>query len=366
MAFVSSYWHSGGVCTPGNAPSVASAVRTETFSSPSAPGGASVSASASASVFPPPVSLPAAERVPAIPQILAACLPDDLLTALTSRLPAPGSDPCAYVEEIRLRAGRCVSFTVGGRNILTPLTCTSARLTDILASLCGGSLYAYSQDVAEGFVTLPGGIRVGVSGRAACEGGRVLGVREITGLCIRLPHRHADVGGSLCELLRRTAASGETRGLLIYAPPGVGKTTLLRGMARHLASPPDPWRTVVIDTRGELSFDTRSEGLCLDVLSGYPRAVGVSIATRTLNAQVMICDEIGDCDEAMALVSAHHGGVPLVASAHGCDVSELLARTGLRLLHEARLFSHYVRIVRDGAGGFTYRITPWKDADALL
>lgn len=137
-------------------------------------------------------------------------------------------------------------------------------------------------------------------------------------------------------------------------------------MAVGLASPPTPLRTVLVDSRAELCYGTDDPGLCLDVLVGYPRALGVEIATRTLSAQVILCDEIGDCTEAMALVEAHHGGVPLVASAHAADCAELLHRTGLRLLHEARLFSAYVGLTRDGAGGFRYRITQWDVAEAEI
>jgi stage III sporulation protein AA len=123
---------------------------------------------------------------------------------------------------------------------------------------------------------------------------------------------------------------------------------------------------VVVDTRGELGFDTEGRGLCLDILKGYPRARGVEIATRTLSAQVIICDEIGDTDEAMSMVSAHHGGVPLVASAHGGSLPELLRRTGIRLLHESGLFGAYVGIRRDGHGGFTYRVHTHGTAEGVL
>ena len=117
--------------------------------------------------------------------------------------------------------------------------------------------------------------------------------------------------------------------------------------------------------RGELGFDVEGEDLCLDILKGYPRAKGVEIATRTLSAQLIICDEIGDTEEALSLISTHHGGVPLVATAHGGSVSEILRRTGLRLLHEARLFGAYVGINRDGYGDFTYRVTPWSRAGTM-
>lgn len=305
---------------------------------------------------PPTLPKPLAERLP--PPVAGA------LEACLSQLPGGRSDK--ELEELRLRAGRYVTLTVGGENLTTPLRLDDRDLSDILSALCGGSLYAYSQDIAQGFLTLPDGIRVGVAGRAALENGQVLGLREITGLCIRLPHRHRAVGASLARRLRDSLRAGSPSGLLLYGAPGIGKTTLLRGIATELASPPQPLRTVLVDTRAELCYDTTDPSLCLDVLVGYPRALGVEIATRTLSAQVILCDEIGDCAEAMALTAAHHGGVPLVASAHAATVSELLRRTGMRLFHEARLFSAYIGLTRDGAGGFRYRITTWEQAEAEL
>lgn len=270
------------------------------------------------------------------------------------------------LEEIRLRAGNSSSLTVGGENIMMYLGLTSAELFSILTKMCGGSLYAYSDSINEGYLTLQGGIRVGVVGQAACEEKRVVGIREITSLCIRVPHPPVLLGGEVCQLFRdMRRACGAPKGILIYAPPGVGKTTLLRGIIQSLSGDSPPLRTVAVDTRGELIFEGL-QGLCLDVLVGYPRPLGVSIATRSLGAQVIVCDEIGDCDEAMSLVSAYNGGVPLIATAHGSAVEEILRRTGIRLLHEAKLFGAYVGIKRDGRGGFLYDIKTWEDADFAL
>ncbi len=314
-------------------------------------------------------------RQPSEPLIPPGLLPPSLTAALLAACPPDASDPQGprRLEELRLRADRYATLTVGGRNLPTRVLLSEEDLAAILVHLCGGSLYAYSDTIHRGYITLPGGVRVGIAGRAVCEEGRVIGVYDITALCIRLPHRHARVGAPVCRLLRALAADGQGHtGALIYAPPGVGKTTLLRGVAATMASGERPLRTVVIDTRGELGFDTDGADLCLDILRGYPRARGVEIATRTLAAELIVCDEIGDVEEAMALISAHHGGVPLVASAHAGRLDELLRRTGIRLLHEARLFGAYVGIRRrppapgGGLSDFEYHITPWHDAERLI
>ncbi len=263
------------------------------------------------------------------------------------------------IEEIRMRAGRRCSLVVSGRNIMLDTVLDRAELNDVLEGMCQGSLYAFSDTINQGYISLPDGVRVGVCGRAGCEGEKIIGIYEISSLSVRIPHKSRPLGQEVCELLE---SFDRTSGVLIYSPPGIGKTTLLRSVAYMLASGGwgagrGPLRTVVIDTRGELAFASEGRDLCLDVLSGYPRRRGIEIATRCLNAEVIICDEIGDYEEAMSLVASHNCGVPLIASAHAGSVEQLLSRTGLRLLHEAKIFGAYVGLVRDGRGGFIYDIT---------
>ena len=301
-----------------------------------------------------------------LPRAVESALP----YGLSEEIRRTGYGEC--IEEIRMRRGRRCSLVVSGKNVMLDTVMTQSDIQAVLEGVCQGSLYAFSDTINQGYIALPEGVRVGVCGRAGCEGERVIGVYEISSLSVRIPHRNRPVGDEVCQLLERF---DRVNGVLIYSPPGIGKTTLLRGVAAKLASgnwraegesremiqKKSPLRTVVVDTRGELGFDVDGESLCLDVLSGYPRRRGIEIATRALNAEVIVCDEIGDYEEAMSLVASHNCGVPLVASAHAGSVDQLLSRTGLRLLHEARIFGAYVGIERDGRGGFTYDVTYRED-----
>ena len=269
---------------------------------------------------------------------------------------------CERIEEIRLRQGRRASLTLSDKNLMLDTVLDKSEISAVLTGMCQGSLYAFSDTINQGYISLPHGIRVGVCGRAACEDGKIIGVHEISSLSIRIPSRIIDAGEQICSLLK---SFDRIRGVLIFAPPGVGKTTLLRAISKKLAIGRDALRTVVIDTRGELSFSNESKDLCLDVLSGYPRRQGIEIATRCLNAEVIICDEIGDYEEAMALVSSHNCGVPLIASAHASSIDELLSRTGIRLLHEAGIFGAYVRIGRKTGMNFTYQIYRREECDPI-
>lgn len=294
-----------------------------------------------------------------VPRFLKDMLPQALVEEIERAVPQ-GLLP----EEVRLRRGRCASVTVRGENLRLATVLTGAQMEELLMRMCAGSLYAHSETLSEGYLVLPSGVRVGVCGRAAVVSGRITGIDGISAFSIRLPHKAPPVGQEICRIFARYS---NTRGVLIFSPPGVGKTTLLRGVAAELAGGDHPLRVAVVDTRGELCALEGDQALLLDVLSGYPRGRGIGIATRTMAAQVIICDEIGDLAEAQEIVAAHTGGVPLIATAHARNARELLSRPGMRLLHEARCFGAYVGVARAG-GSFAYSfdVTDWEGADAFF
>ncbi len=247
------------------------------------------------------------------------------------------------LSEVRLRADRYASLTAGGRNYPLPVLLSAEELSGLLVAFCRGSLYAYRESLSEGYVDLGGGIRCGVSGRAVLEGGRIKGVTDVTSLVLRLPREVRGAGDGAYNLFLGVGGGG----MLIFSPPGVGKTTLLRDLCRLLSTGEGARRVAVVDSRGELSGGYPQSAL-IDVLVGYPKAIAIELAVRTLSPEVVAVDEIGSRREAEAVLAVAGCGVPLIATTHASSLREALARPAVRPLVRAGLFPLAVGLTREG------------------
>ena len=251
------------------------------------------------------------------------------------------------VTELRFRTNAPFSLTYAGRNICIfngrELIFSELEMRTLLANLCEESVHTYAQTMNEGYITLANGARIGVCGHAHSDGKNILNLRDVTSICVRVPHIVRSVSDGIMPVL---FSRGKVQSALIYSPPGVGKTTLLRDVAKNLSSGAYKKRVCVVDSRSEIYMsDIFSHSLC-DFLDGYPKSVGIEIATRTLSPEVIICDEIGGIDEASAILQAQNSGVPLIATAHANDLSSLLMRQNIRILHDGGIFRYYIGLSR--------------------
>lgn len=244
------------------------------------------------------------------------------------RLPEGGTGSLA---EIRLRTGRravAVYLDGGMRCCSEPFT--QEDITACFLELCRNSVHSFAREIAEGYITLPGGHRVGFCGTAVMQNGRISTLRDVSSLNIRFAREVRGCASGLCEM----AFSGGLCSLIVAGRPLSGKTTVLRDIARILG---ETHRVAVIDSRGELAgvhsgVPALDIGENTDVLNGYPKGEGMLCALRSLSPEVMICDEIGgDAEEVRQCLSC---GVRLIISAHAGSIQELERRAGFAELLE--------------------------------
>lgn len=245
------------------------------------------------------------------------------------------------IEEIRIRRDGMLSLTVGGQNLPTEVIPTANEFEKTVLSLSAHSLYTHLPTIAEGYLRLTGGYRVGVCTSAMPEGGASATIADITSLNIRIPYRPRGISEEVCKSL----ANRHFPGTLIFSAPNGGKTTLLSDIAYTLSAAPYWLRVTVVDTRGEIACEETGIHM-LDILRGHTRAHGIALATRTLSPQYIICDEIGTAEEAEAMQSAMHAGVPILATTHARTTEELFEKQWVYDMCIHNIFRCVIEIVR--------------------
>ena len=270
----------------------------------------------------------AIERVMRVFGLLPSGLARKLEILMSSREDFPHG-----LSEIRLRVGGSSHIVLSGKNIQLSSGINSIQAEEIMTKLCHGSRYAFEDSIKEGYITVEGGIRVGIVAEARYAGGSIVGVGNIYGFVFRIPTADSQVSSELADMFFEQTQAG----MLIFSPPGVGKTSALRAVAKILGSAPYSKRVVIVDERCEFCRDDY-RSCCVDVIGGYKKREGIELALRSLSPEVLIVDELIGEAEAKALISAGRGGVSLFASIHASDANELLAKDYIKELFSSGVF----------------------------
>lgn len=272
----------------------------------------------------------------------------DGFKAATALLPPGLREAAAAVdgdacEELRLRLGFPATALAGGRE--TPFdkgAVTEAQLRAVLEAASRSSLHAVTGQLRRGYLTAPGGVRVGVCGTAVTDGsGNLTGFRSFTSLTLRVPRAVPSSADGIWDAV----TAGGFRSLIVVSPPGAGKTTLLRELIRRLSD--GGARVCVADERGELGGPGFPLGRHTDVMTGAPKAEAAEMLLRAMNPAVLAMDEITDEADAQRLLQAVGCGVQLLATAHGRGPEDAARRPACRTLFEAGVFERYVVISRE-------------------
>lgn len=263
-------------------------------------------------------------------------------------------------SEIRIRAGRPLAICGGNSDILMRQA-TEEELIQTLHLMSDCSVYALEEEFRQGFLTLPGGHRVGLAGRVVLEAGKVKTIHPVSSLNIRIARQVPGVADPVIPLLL-SDEGGLFFSTLIVSPPGGGKTTLLRDIVRQLSIGRQDLgftgvTVALVDERSEIAACYRGipqndVGPRTDVLDGCPKSEGLLRMLRSLGPKVLATDELGRVEDLQAVEEAVHSGVAVLATAHGHSLDDLSKHPGLREMLNLKVFQRFVvlgRHLRPGA-----------------
>ena len=251
------------------------------------------------------------------------------------------------LEEIRLRCGQYTMLCGRWGEQRVGYIPAKEDIRRILMTLAEHSIHAYGEQIRHGFLTLRGGIRIGIGGRAIEEAGVIRRIEDFTSLNIRFPR---ELHGLADRLIPYLLQQGRPVNTLLLSPPQAGKTTLLRDLVRCISAGEGciACKCAVIDSREELWSENFDLGPRTDILR-CDKAAGMQMALRTLSPQVMATDELGDPREWDALLEMMAAGVALLATAHGNSLEEWSCRPLFEKIWKYRLIKRYV-ILSDSLG----------------
>lgn len=238
------------------------------------------------------------------------------------------------VQEIRLRNASPPELIVAGSSIWL---CRTVHSEDLLFCINAASRYSpwAAATSSQGFITAPGGHRIGLCGEAIVKENQMSGIRIPSSLCIRIARDYPGIaGGFRCM----------NRSVLILGAPGWGKTTLLRDLARAIAN---EHLVSVVDERQELFPHGFLPGRRMDILSGCPKSQGIETVLRTMGPEWIAVDEITAAGDCTALLQAYGCGVKLLATAHAANLDDFSNRALYRPLYLAHVFDTFLILQKD-------------------
>lgn len=263
------------------------------------------------------------------------------------------------LQEIRLRAGKPLLLMYQGEELVPGngsgevYIVSKEEIDAVLEYISRYSLYAFEEEMKQGFITIEGGHRVGIAGQAIVDKGKIRNLRYIASVNIRMSH---EILGCADNIFPVITCHRRLLHTLLVSPPGCGKTTLLRDIIRQVSDGNSYVKAAtvgVVDERSEIAgcyygVPQNHLGMRTDVLDGCPKAEGMLMMIRSMRPEVLAVDEIGEPEDVQAISYAMHCGLKMLATAHGESMEELKRKPVFSKMIEEKRFERYVFLKGQG------------------
>ena len=248
-------------------------------------------------------------------------------------------------QEIRIRVERPIIIKLRNLDVMIEYKINQSEILQILERICENSIYAYKRQICEGYITIKGGHRIGLTGSAVIENGEIINIKYVTSLNFRIARQILNCSnkilGQVLNLKEQTIFN-----TLIVSPPGKGKTTILRDAIRRISNGIEELNFKgktcgVVDERGEIAAMYRGipqndVGIRTDVIENISKSKGMKILIRTMSPEVIACDEIGTKEDAEAISEALISGVKGIFTMHGSNLEDIKSNPQINKLIEEK------------------------------
>ncbi len=259
------------------------------------------------------------------------------------------------LEEIRIRIERPIEIIARGRPFFLPYVVKPDDAQKLLNKISNFSIYTLEEELRRGYITIPGGHRIGLAGKVILENGTVKAIRDVSSFNIRVAREKVGIADHLIPQIY----DGGWLHTMIIGPPQTGKTTLLRDIGRIISQGREniPSRKVgIVDERSEIAGSVHGVpqltfGPRVDVLDACPKAEGMMMMIRSMSPEVLIVDEIGRKEDCEAVLEAVNAGITLIITTHGHSLTEVRNRPILQPVLEMGIFERFIELGRGEAPG---------------
>ncbi|EDS77875.1 stage III sporulation protein AA [Clostridium botulinum C str. Eklund] len=259
------------------------------------------------------------------------------------------------LQEIRIKVNKPLIIYLENKEIILDYIIKKEDIKIILQRISNYSIYAFEEEIKQGYITIRGGHRVGICGSCVIQDEAIKTIKNIASLNIRICR---EVIGCSNKIMPYILKRENVFNTIIISPPKCGKTTLIRDISRNLSIAKK--KICIIDERSEIAscfegVPQMDVGIRTDILDNCVKSQGIIMAIRSMAPEVIVCDEIGTHRDVESIIMAMNSGVNLITTIHGFGIEDLYRRPVFNEVIENKIFNRAIILSsRNGIGTVEY------------